>query len=363
MDIFKNISRLGLGTMRLPTKGDDVDIEKTKKLVDHFFASGMNYVDTAYMYHNGTSELAVKDAIVKRYPRQKFYLANKLPAWNVKTPEDVSRIFNDQLEKCGVTYFDFYLMHALTGDRSKHLEDMKAYEFCMQMKNEGKIKHLGFSFHGSADDLRHILKTHPEFEFVMLQLNYYDWMGECKEHYEIAREFDKPIVVMEPVRGGALANLPPKAEEVLKGLNPKVSLASWAVRYVASLDGVKVVVSGMSSLEQAVDNVLTLKDFVPLNSAEYKAIEEVQQIMLSTKSVPCTACNYCDICPVGIPIADILAMYNKFLLMNADMEFKGSYNKIPKDKNASACTNCRACVNVCPQNIDVPEVFEKVKNI
>ena len=353
--IRKNVPKLGFGLMRLPVNGSeaDIDLEHTKRMVDHYMDNGMNYFDTAYFYHEGESEGAFKEAVVKRYPRDSFTVADKMPIWQVDTPADVERIFSDQLDRCGVDYFDYYLLHALDGDKNTKCEKMGAYEFCLKMKEVGKIKHFGFSFHGSTEDLKHILSTHPEFEFVQLQLNFYDWQFEAKEHYEITRYHDKPIIIMEPVRGGFLARMPVNIEKVLKGIHPDWSIASWSIRFVASLEGVMTVLSGMSTIEQMEDNVSYMKNFKTLTPAENEAIVKAVKMLLDAPTIPCTDCKYCNECPVEIPIFDIFGVYNEFLKTKNISNFKKSYKKFEVNKNAAACIECGICESVCPQNIAI----------
>jgi len=293
--ISKNIPKLGFGLMRLPTTGEAtaIDLKQVEAMVDHYMDSGMNYFDTAYFYHDGKSEGAFKEAVVKRYARDLFTVADKMPIWLVEKPADVERIFNEQLERCGVDYFDFYLLHALNGANNTKCEEMGAYEFALKMKKAGKIKSLGFSFHGTTEDLEHILATHPELEFVQLQINYYDWEFEALTHYEIARKYHKPIVIMEPVRGGFLAKMPREIEAIFKDVQPKMSIASWAIRFASSLDGVMTVLSGMSNIEQLTDNVAYMKEFKPLSKAEATAVKQAVKALLEAPTVPCTNCKYC----------------------------------------------------------------------
>ena len=361
--IKENVPKLGFGLMRLPTNGtdDDINIERTKEMVDYYMDNGMNYFDTAWFYHGENSEDAFKETVVKRYPRESFTIADKLPIWEVKEPEDVERIFNIQLERCGVEYFDYYLLHALDGDKNKKCEEMGAYEFCLKMKDEGKIKSFGFSFHGSTDDIKHILATHPEFEFVQLQLNYYDWEFDYKDQYDVARSYGLPIIVMEPVRGGFLAKLPKDIEAVFKAVNKDMSIASWSIRWAASLDGVMTTLSGMSNMEQMIDNVSYMKEFKPLICEEIEAIAKASKMLLEAPIIPCTDCKYCAPCPIEIPIFDIFGIYNEEFVNNKNLsEFKKKYKEIDTDKNAAACIECGMCEPLCPQNIPIIKKLDDI---
>jgi predicted aldo/keto reductase-like oxidoreductase len=367
--IKENVPLLGFGCMRLPVFSTqaDIDIEEFKKMVDIYMESGMNYFDTAYMYHEGKSENAVREAIVKRFPRESFTIADKLPVWSMTCEEDAPKIFNEQLERCGVTYFDYYLLHALNGPNNESHEKFKSYEFCKKMKEEGKIKFFGFSYHGESKDLRHILETHPEFEFVQLQINYFDWaLGWAKEQYEIAREFNIPIILMEPVRGGALteAKLPEEIVKMFTEFDSNASIASWAIRWGASLEGVINVLSGMSTIGQVEDNIKSLKDdYKPLSKEEYAVVEKVAKALLEIPTVPCTECKYCFECPKEIPIPDLLVSYNKYLGNRSLFGLRSEHDKIDKDKNAEACTSCGVCVKVCPQDIDIPAKLSEIVNL
>jgi len=356
--IEENVPKLGFGMMRLPTNGsdDNINIDQTKEMVDYYMDNGMNYFDTAWFYHGGKSEGAFKEAVGNRYPRESFVVADKMPIWEVDKPEDVERIFNTQLERCGVEYFDYYLLHALDGAKNKKCEDMGAYEFCLKMKEEGKIKSFGFSFHGTTEDIKHILANHPEFEFVQLQVNYYDWEFDYKEQYEIARSYDLPIIIMEPVRGGFLAKMPKEIEDMFKAANPNMSIASWSVRWVASLDGVMTTLSGMSNMEQVIDNVASLKEFKPLTAKENAIVEKAVKLLVDAPTIPCTDCKYCADCPVDIPIYDIFGIYNEEFLNNQSLsDFNKKYKEIDKSVNASACIQCGLCEPLCPQNIPIIE--------
>ena len=350
-----DIPRLGFGAMRMPEVNNVIDLDYVKNMVDTYMSAGLNYFDTAYGYHAGNSETTVREAVAKRYPRESFYLADKLPFWSVKSEDDLPRIFNHQLEKCGVDYFDFYLLHAMDDETYGKCRTFGGYEFIKAQKAAGKIRHIGFSFHGDTKLLRAILDECPEMEFVQLQINYLDWLDYgAKEFYDIVRERDLPVIVMEPVRGGALATMADEAESIFKSANPNASIASWALRYVASLPGVMTVLSGMSNMAQIEDNTAMFKNFVPFNDAEYQTVEAVLTKLRAIPTVPCTACKYCASCPQEIPIFDIFTMYNQYA-GNKDLAgFRHEYEKLDEAKRVPSCIECGACESVCPQSIAIP---------
>ena len=359
-----NIPALGFGCMRLPTLGaeDKINIEDTKVMVDTYMEAGFNYFDTAYMYHGGNSEYAVKEAVVSRYKREDFILVDKMPIWKVESKEDVKKIFEDQLEKCGVEYFDIYLLHAINGEQNTKHEEMGSYDFFKKMKEEGKIKIFGFSYHGSTEDLEIIMeKHHKEFDIVQLQLNYFDWAkGWAKDQFEIIKSYEKPVITMEPVRGGMLARLPEDIGSSLKDLNTNVSQASWAIRWLMDIPEVITILSGMSDLQQIKDNIQTVKALGSLTEDERRTVDEVAKKLVEMPQVACTSCNYCTNCPVEIPIAEVFTMYNKFLENRSMSTLAGSYSEIEANKNASACISCQICVEVCPQNINIPEKMKEI---
>ena len=298
IDLSK-MPKLGFGLMRLPEKDGVIDHEHVCRMVDKYMAAGMNYFDTAYVYHGGKSEVAAREALVKRYPRDSFMIATKLPAWEIKKEEDIERIFNEQLERAGVDYFDLYLLHSLEdGNNYNTYVKYDCFNWCMQRKAEGKIKHFGFSFHGSPELLKEVLDQHPEVEFVQIQLNYLDRSNpvvRSQELYDILHERNIPIIVMEPIRGGMLANLGPEIEEKFKAKRPDKSVASWALRFVGSLPGVMTILSGMSSEEQMDDNISTFTDFEALSSEEMNIVDEVTADILSMPQIGCTdrqCCRY-----------------------------------------------------------------------
>ncbi len=365
------MQKLGFGFMRLPLLDKDdqgaIDHETLNKLVDTFIDKGFTYFDTAWMYHLSKSEDAVKKTLVDRYDRNSFQLATKLPAFLIQSAEDQEEIFNTQLEKCGVDYFDNYLVHNLGADTYRLATEFKSFDFVMQKKKEGKIKKIGFSFHDRAELLDQILTEHPEVEFVQLQLNYIDWEDpgiQSRLCYETARKHNKPVIVMEPLKGGNLSNLPPEAEELMKACNPDMSISSWGIRFAAGLEGVFMVLSGMSTMEQLQDNTSYMKGFKPLNDEELEILKKVREIYFNNPTIPCTACRYCvDKCPEGIPIPDYFVLYNnskRAVLDVSTPQFVYYMNLASKNAKASDCIECRACTEICPQHIDIPEYLKEI---
>lgn len=365
------MKKLGFGFMRLPVLDENdaakVDMEQLFKMVDKFMERGFTYFDTAYVYHKQQSEVFLKKAVVERYPREKFQIATKLPMPFVNSEDDNAKLFNEELEKVGVDYFDYYLLHAMNKERFEKAKKLGSFEFLKKMKSEGKIKHIGFSFHDDAILLEEMLKEWPETEFVQLQINYLDWENlsiQSKECYELCVKYNKPVIVMEPVKGGSLVAIPEEAEKLFKQANPNASIASWAVRYAASLDNVMMVLSGMSNMEQVEDNTAYMENFVPLNDGERKIIDKVVEIINSSIAVPCTACRYCvDGCPMQIPIPKYFALYNAHVqALNKGFSTSQSYysNMIMTNTKASRCVECGACEASCPQHLDIIDSLKKV---
>lgn len=340
----------GFGYMRLPMNGEDVDIPQTIKMVDTFLENGFNYFDTAHGYINGKSELAIKECLSSRYPRDKYILTNKLSFNFFEKEEDILPLFHQQLEACGVEYFDFYLMHAMNATRLLHYEGCKAFEIAQELKKEGKIRHLGMSFHDSADVLDMILTKHPEIEVVQIQFNYVDYEDDkvqSRKCYEVCRKHGKPVLIMEPVKGGSLINLPEAAQKVFDRLNGG-SNASYALRFAAGFEGVIMVLSGMSTIGQMEDNVSFMKEFQPLNTAEQEAIEKVCAVFRNQGLIPCTACRYCtEVCPQGIPIPELFAAVNA----------KRSEQDVTEVSKDFDCIKCGKCEESCPQNLKIRQLL------
>lgn len=354
----ENTPKLGFGLMRLPKKDGKIDIEQTKKMVDLFMDAGLTYFDTAYVYDGGESEKAAKAALVDRYPRESYTLCTKLCAWLGNQDEkSAKQQFYTSLERTGAGYFDYYLLHALQRGNYKKYDEYHIWDFVKEQKAKGLIKYYGFSFHADPALLEELLNEHPDVDFVQLQINYADWENPgvaSRECFEIARRHGKSIVVMEPVKGGALADPVPGVKELLKAADPNASPASWAIRFAASLDGIITVLSGMSNIEQMQDNISYMKAFKPLSEAERAVILRVQSALNEDKSIPCTACHYCtDGCPMNIPIPEIFSVANR---QRGNEAFRGrrEYTIATTNKGkASDCIGCGQCVNACPQQIDV----------
>ena len=360
----ESIKKLGFGLMRLPMIGEEIDMEQTKRMVDTFMEKGFTYFDTAYVYIGGKSEVALKEAVVDRYPRDSFQCATKLPLWDLKEPQEMEKIFKESLDRAGLEYYDFYLLHAMSAERVAKADELGAWDFMKRLKAEGRAKHIGFSFHDTAEALEDILKAHPEMEFVQLQINYVDWESESvqsRKCYEVARKYNKPVIIMEPVRGGSLAIMPPQVQQVFKEAEPENSVASWAVRYCASLEGIVTVLSGMSTEEQLNDNVSYMENFRPLNEGERATVQKVVDILNSLPTIPCTACKYCvDGCPQKINIPGIFKAMNDLTLYNNEVTARRSYdNAVGEGGKAGDCIQCGACEAHCPQKIEIIETLKK----
>ena len=366
---LSSMPKLGFGLMRLPEKDGEIDIERVKKMVDKYMQMGMNYFDTAYVYHGGKSEVAAREALVKRYPRDSFMIATKLPAWEIRKAEDVDRIFDEQCERAGVDYFDFYLLHSIEdGSNYDKYEQYDCFSWGLKKKEEGKIRHLGFSYHGSPELLVEVLDKHPETEFVQIQLNYLDRTNpvvRSEELYNILNERNIPIIVMEPVRGGMLANLAPELEEKMKNVRPDKSIASWALRFVGSLPGVMTILSGMSTEEQMEDNIGTFADFEPMSDEEMKIINEVTDEILRIPQIGCTACKYCTPgCPMNISIPDVFRTINTLRRYPDDWRSKNFYAGLTqRSGKASDCIACGQCEGVCPQHLHIIDLLKEASEI
>lgn len=363
---FEKIKKnFGFGCMRLKMIDDKVDYEEFNKMIDAFIAAGFNYFDTAHGYIDGKSEIAIRDCLSARYNRDDFILANKLSDWYFETEEDVVPLFESQLKLCGVEYFDFYLFHTLTRNNYQKHKKCKTFETVKKLKEQGKIKHIAMSFHDTADVLDMILTEQKDIEVVQLQMNYLDYDDpsvQSKACYDVAVKHGKKVIVMEPVRGGYLVNLPDKAAKILDDLNGG-SYASYALRYAASYPEVFMVLSGMGNMDMMKDNLNTFSNFVPFSKEEYEATDRVREIIREVVQVPCTACSYCtEVCPKKIPIPELFSEYNKFL--SAKITAKEAKDLFPKDKPmASDCIKCGKCEKVCPQSIDIKEQLENISKL
>lgn len=363
------IAKLGFGFMRLPKSGDGYDMEQIKAMVDTYLSEGFRYFDTAYVYDDGASERAVKEAIVDRYPRDSFLLATKLPAkMKAQSADEVRELFYTSLERTGAGYFDFYLLHNMGKERTAFFEKFGIYDFLLERKREGQIRHLGFSMHDSAEHLDAILTAHPELEFVQLQINYADWESptiQSRLCYETAMRHNKPVIIMEPVKGGHLATPPKQITELMSSVTPGLSPASWAVRFAASLPGVITVLSGMSTLEQVRDNVSYMKNFKPLSDEEQAVLVKAREIFASMPTVPCTRCDYCaKECPQNVAISGAFDAYNLYLTYGSVNSAKSSYGwSTDGREKASACIGCGACEAVCPQSLPIIEELKKIAEL
>lgn len=367
------MKKLGFGLMRLPvtnpSDATSIDMEQLKKMVDLFIEKGFTYFDTAWMYCSFSSESAAKEALVKRHPRDSYTLATKLHASFFNSLSDRDKVFNSQLEKTGAGYFDYYLIHGIESGNYSKYEEFDCFNWLLDKKSNGLVKHAGFSFHDNAEMLDEILTKHPEMEFVQLQINYLDWESEwiqSRKCYEVCVKHNKPVIVMEPVKGGSLANVPAKAGALLKAAEPEMSISSWAIRFAASLPNVMVVLSGMSNLEQITDNISYMEDFKPLSESEIAMCHEVADIINSQTAVPCTGCSYCaDGCPKHIAIPQYFSLYNE--ITREDMKKKGwtasfnSYEALTREfGKASECIACGQCENMCPQHLTIIDYLKNV---
>lgn len=353
-EIQKNF---GFGMMRLPMLGEGVDLEQTKRMVDAFLDAGFNYFDTAHPYLKGQSELAIRECLSSRHPRERFVLANKLSDAFFQTEADIRPLFQQQLDACGVAYFDFYLMHAMSAKRHRKFMETHAYDVAQQLKAEGKIRHVGFSFHDSPEVLEQMLTDRPEIEFVQLQFNYVDYEDPkvaSRACYEICRRHGKPVFIMEPVKGGSLVDLPSEALKLMKDGSP----ASYAIRYAAGFEGVAMVLSGMSNDRQLADNLSFMKEFRPLSQQEQEMISKVRTIYQAQHRIPCTACRYCtDGCPADIPIPDLFQWVNQ--KRTGETEPEQSYRELMAD--AGHCVLCGQCEKTCPQHLHIRELLQEIQ--
>lgn len=354
----------GFGCMRLPMADGEVDIKEMNRMVDTFLENGFNYFDTAHGYLQGKSEKALKVSLTDRYERSRFILTNKLTNFFFKKEEDIRPFFEQQLKDCGVKYFDYYLMHAQGADNFKFFKSCRAYETAFALKEEGKVKHVGISFHDKAEVLEQILTEYPQIEVVQIQFNYVDYDDpavESRKCYEVCRKYGKPVIVMEPVKGGNLVNLPESAKDIFDELGGG-SPASYAIRFAAGFEGIDMVLSGMSSYEQMIDNIGYMKEFQPLNDNEMEAVRKVQEIFKGMNLIPCTACRYCEAgCPKKIAIPDLFAVMNTKQIYhdwNADYYYNNVHTA--QGRKASDCIKCGKCEKACPQHLEIRRLLEDV---
>lgn len=363
------MNQLGFGGMRLPLlKADDpksINQQLVNQMIDQFLEGGGVYFDTAYFYHDGCSETAFRAGLTSRYKRDQYVLANKLPISMAKERADYPRIFQEQLQRCGVDYFDYYLLHNINRHNYENTVRLDGFEFMAELKKQGKIRHMGFSFHDTADMLEEISTRYPQMEFVQLQLNYLDWdspiiqAGKC---YEVARNHGKQVIVMEPVKGGGLTELPNQAEAVLKQRQPEASCASWAFRFAASLDGVMMVLSGMNTQEQMADNLSTFRDFQPLDLGEQQLLKQVGDMLRQSAAIACTNCRYCmDTCPENLDIPGYFSIYNTYIQFQTLNHHIFQYGRqVVGHGKASQCIQCGQCEEHCPQHLPIRDKLKLV---
>ena len=361
----EKIGKLGFGYMRLPRKDGKHDLEHIKKMADAFINGGGTYFDAAYVYEG--AEVALRESVVKRYPRESFTIATKLPLGVVSKGVTLEDIFKTSLERLGTDYVDFYMLHGLDAKASIHAQELGAWDYLADLKAKGQIRHMGFSFHGQPEDLDEILTKHPEVDFAQLQINYFDWdrpKVNARRLHEIACQHGVPVVVMEPLLGGKLASTDSPIAALLRETDPNASIASWAFRFVAQLDMVFVTLSGMSSYEQVVDNVATYSDIKPLSGDESAVIKEAVKVLNGIPRIACTGCDYCKDCPSNIHISELIGLYNDYLVHKTVANLDGSYGWMTEDSGkARDCTACGTCEKACPQKLEIIDTIKKVSKL
>ena len=358
----EKVSLLGFGCMRLPRLHPDkpeIDTELGQRMVDYAYSHGVNYFDTAYPYHEGLSEPFIGAALSK-YPRESYNLVTKLPTWLINGEADIEHYFNEQLQKCGVDYFDFYLVHSLNAERFETVQKLHIFENLCELKAKGKIRHIGFSFHDKPNVLERILAAH-DWEFAQIQLNYLDWeLQDARRQYELIEQKGIQCTIMEPVRGGMLATLTPEAVDCFQQANPNVSTASWAIRYAASLPNVLTVLSGMTNFDHVTDNVATMEAFRPLSQQEREVIDHALAAYRKAVTIPCTGCRYCMDCPAGVSIPEVFAAYNRYATSKSRSMFEELYHALDAGQRADNCVACGTCLSKCPQHIDIPKHMKEI---
>jgi predicted aldo/keto reductase-like oxidoreductase len=355
-----SLPRLGYGCMRLPVKDNKIEFNAAKELIFYAYEHGLNYFDTAYNYHNEESEIFL-GKVLPELKRDTYFLTSKLPVWKVKEEGDAEKLFNEQLSKCNTEYFDFYLLHSLSKKSIETVEKFNLYDFILKKKQEGKIKNIGFSFHDSNEVLQEFAAAH-KWDFAQLQINYWDWEeNDAKSMYETLEKLDIPCFVMEPVRGGFLASFAPNAMKHLKDYNSDASIASWALRWVASLPNVAIVLSGMSNMEQLQDNISTFTNLNNINNEELKIIDKVIEDLRKIKPVPCTGCRYCMDCQYGVDIPGVFEVYNDYKKSeNKQIAVRSYFTFMDEKEQGGNCQKCGECMTKCPQQINIPEELSKI---
>jgi len=357
-NLDKSLPLYGTGLMRLPTDENGIDYARAKEMFDYAVQNGANYFDTAYFYHGGDSERFFAKAS-KDYPRESLMLTDKFPAWLAHEPSDVEKIFSEQLERCGTEYFDFYFLHSVGRGEWGKIQDFGIYDFLAKKKTEGIIRNLGFSSHDSPDAMDFLLEQ-AEWDIVQIQLNYYDWFGNSKNLYDSITKKGLPVIAMEPVLGGRLANLSDNVSDIYKNAGLAKTNAEFALKFVGSLPNIAMVLSGTSTLEQAKENIGIFKSFTPYGEKGFEIAEQAVKEINKFDSVPCTDCRYCKECPAEINIPRLLSSYNDYLRFNTKDGLKWTVNDIQEEKRPDKCTGCGACMETCPQKIDVPFYLEKI---